>query len=45
MTMVSPGSTRDAASAAMARLASMCRLLRAAKLPSLDRPAGRVAPP
>ena len=45
MTIVSPGSTSVAASPAMARLASMCRVLRAAKLPSLDRPAGWVAPP
>ena len=45
MTTFSPASTSDAASPAMARLAWMCRVLRAAKLPSLDRPAGRVAPP
>ena len=45
MTIVSSGSTSAAASAAMARLRSICRVLRVAKLPSLDRPDGRVAPP
>ena len=45
MITVSPGSTNEAASFAMACLAVIRRTLRAAKLPSLDRPAGRVAPP
>ena len=45
MITVSPGSTNVAASRAMARLAVIRRTLRAAKLPSLDRPVGRVAPP
>jgi hypothetical protein len=45
MTTVSSGSTSEAASAAMARLRPVWRALRAAKLPSLDRPDGRVAPP
>jgi LuxR family maltose regulon positive regulatory protein len=40
---VSSGSTSDAASAAIARLRSVWRALRAAKLPSLDRPEGRAA--
>ena len=37
MTMVSPGSTSVAASRAMACLRGACRVLRAAKLPSLER--------